>query len=214
MKLTAWLKGLLYPERCIFCGADVPGQNGFLCCRACLREKTKPSWTQTASGYRSYSAAVYADEVRSAIHRFKFRHKPQYAYTLARFMAGALPTDEEFDIIVWAPASFRRRFVRGYDQSRLLAKELSSLLSLPMVRGLRKIRHTRKQSGLDAAARLENAKGAYEAYISRVRGQRILVVDDVYTTGATMNECMETLKNAGAYVCTGITVASTRRGRK
>jgi len=175
---------------------------------------TQIGYSHTASGDLSVSWGIYADTVRSAIHRFKFRNKPQYAYTFAFLMRKALVNLDGYDLITWAPTSMLRRLKRGYDQSACLARELAILLDIPAERTLRKIRHTKKQSDLTAFERAKNVKGSYRAYEDVAAGRNILVVDDVYTTGATMQECMKMLKDAGASSCIGATIARTEKGRK
>jgi len=205
----AWMRNALYPKRCIFCGIYLERDDSFLCCSACEKKLVAIRYSQTIDEYLCISAAIYADTMRRAIVRFKFHQKPQYAYTFARLMQRALYNQTDFDRITWVPTSAFRRLKRGYDQSALLAKELGKLMGIPVVRGLRKVKPSKKQSELSARDRMENARGKYRAYPGRVSDMRILVVDDVYTTGSTMNECIKTLKAAGAASCTGVTIAKT-----
>ena len=104
------------------------------------------------------------------------------------------------DIITWVPISSRRRFSRGYDQSKLLAEALGKELGVPVISTLKKIRHTRPQSTLaDAAQRRANVLGAYKVRNPQaISGKQILLVDDVITTGATASECAKTLLTGGA----------------
>ena len=137
-----------------------------------------------------------------SVHRFKFGNARRYADVYGRLLAVKLQNMEldDFDMISWVPISWQRRFSRGYDQSRLLAEALGRELGVKPARVLRKIRSTPPQSGIpDAAGRRANVQGAYRALDpSAVCGKRILLVDDVVTTGATASECARTLLTAGA----------------
>lgn len=103
-----------------------------------------------------------------------------------------------FDLVVWAPLSPKRRRQRGYDQAGLLAQVLAQELDKPVLPALRKVRDTPKQSSLDdAAARMRNAAGVYVA-APAVEGKRVLLVDDIATSGSTLSACAQALLDAGA----------------
>ena len=144
-------------------------------------------------------ALDYRGEARSAVLRYKFGGKAQYAKTLARFLIPlAIPADG-YDFVAWVPISGLRRLRRTYDQSKLLASEVARQHGLSLERVLKKRRHNRAQSKLSAAQRAENVKGVFAAVNSdMIRGARILLVDDVVTTGSTLAECTRTLYEAGA----------------
>ena len=104
-----------------------------------------------------------------------------------------------FDAVTWAPVSALRRFCRGYDQSQLLARTVGKELDIPVQRLLKKQRHTPAQSRLTTEERRANVLGAYRfAGKQSVAGKRILLIDDVFTTGATAEECARVLLTAGA----------------
>jgi len=205
---------LLYPNRCIFCGGDGSASGDVRLCDACRKKLLSVGVSETKNGYLSVSAAVYTDTVRRAIINFKFNHRPQYAPVFAHLMEQALRYQADVDFITWVPTSTLRRMKRGYDQSELLARALGKRLDLPVVRCLRKIRHTKKQSLLNSEKRSENVRGKYRAYPERVEGKRMLVVDDVFTTGSTMNECIHVLYEAGASFCLGTSIARTETKRR
>lgn len=144
----------------------------------------------------------YKDTVRKSIHRFKFGNRRSYADTYARLMAVILQDSllEKADIITWVPVSFQRKFRRGYDQSALVAKALAKESRCACAPLLKKIRHTPPQSGIRTSeARRANVQGAYKAIRKEtLKGKRILLIDDVVTTGATASECAKTLMVAGA----------------
>jgi ComF family protein len=120
--------------------------------------------------------------------------------------------EQRFDIIVPAPLHWVRWLQRGFNQSHLLARELRRRLRIPVVNALRRRKMTRAQAGLTRAGRRVNVAGAFSARrTSAVRDRRVLLVDDVMTTGATMNACAGALKRAGAGHITVLTLARADR---
>ena len=115
----------------------------------------------------------------------------------------------EYDLVTWVPLSRRRLRERGYDQARLLAKATAKELGLPLTPTLHKQRNTQPQSGTgDAAKRRANITGAYRMKRGAdVAGKRVLLIDDIVTTGATLSECARVLGKAGAEQVVCATVA-------
>ncbi len=207
------IKSLFYPKRCIFCRELIEDTGDLLCCPKCEKDLLNIKVVTGKHNMRYISAAVYANNVRKAIHRFKFRGRTQYAPTLAYFLHRAVSDEPDFDLITWAPTSALRKFSRGYDQSELLARQLGKRMGIDVKRGLKKFKHTKRQSALSAEKRCENVRGKYRAYENIVNNKRILIVDDVRTTGATMNECVDTLLRGGARDCVAVTVARTEKNQ-
>lgn len=159
-----------------------------------------------------HSLYHYENEVAEAIKRFKFRGRENYAICFGSLMAmELLRRNVEFDYITWVPVSRARRRRRGYDQSQLLAKQIAGELHAPWGRALRKIRNNPPQSTRkDTAARQGNVVNAYRAVnVETWKDKRVLVVDDVITSGATLSECCRILKTAGAgsLVCASLAAA-------
>lgn len=116
-----------------------------------------------------------------------------------RWMARAYPRDQRFDVIVPVPSHWRRRLWRGFDQAAVLARELSRLTGIPAAQALRRTRHTTVQAGLTRRQRRMNIRGCFQTVLrEKIRGRRVLLIDDVFTTGATANAAAEALKAAGA----------------
>ena len=118
-----------------------------------------------------------------------------------------------FDCLTWVPVSSLRKLRRGYDQVELLAKAVGKELGMEPVPLLKKVRHNRPQSGIpDAAKRRANVLGAYRA-INRdaISGKRILLLDDILTTGATAGECARVLLTCGAKEIHCAAVAAARK---
>jgi len=160
----------------------------------------------------AYSFGFYEDELRELIHLFKYGRVQPLAQPLGRLLAVALPRDLEFDVIVPMPLHWRKRWQRGFNQSALLASEIGRRTHIPVRNGLRRIRPTATQAGLTNAKRRQNVSGAFRARPRLpMHGQRVLLVDDVMTTGATAASCARALKIAGAKRVTLLTLARVDR---
>lgn len=201
--MLQWILHLLFPPRCVLC-KKLLAKNETDLCRRC-RNNTP---TYKKSNFRlSFVAGwtgvwYYKDTVRSSIIRYKFHNKSCYAPAYGRILAMKLQNADmtDFDILTFVPISTLRRLHRGYDQVELLANATGKELGVVPLRTLRKIRHTPPQSGIPHEARRRaNVLGAYRAVNpENLQGKRILLLDDVVTTGATASECARTLLAAGA----------------
>jgi ComF family protein len=155
------------------------------------------------SGARGFDAAycfgAYEGTLRQLIHLFKYKRMKPLAKELSAQLARALPRDQRFDIVVPMPLHWRRHWQRGFNQSELLARATARRSGIRMVNAVRRTRATATQAGLSNAKRRENVAGAFRVKNRRlVEGRRILLIDDVMTTGATASACALALKRAGA----------------
>ena len=220
MSLLSALLDLIFPAKCPFCGRvlDRPG-----ICGTCRGELP---WTEGADalrrgpgGFLCAAPLWYQGLAREGLHRFKFRGMSSAAATLGELIAGCAAEhfSGAFDTVTWVPVSPRRLRQRGYDQARLLAESACRLWETKPLPLLRKTVHNPAQSGLkEAAARRANVLGAYGLRKGvSVEGQRILLLDDIITTGATVSECARELLSAGAkeVVC-GCVAAAGRESKK
>ena len=130
--------------------------------------------------------------------------------TLSTYVEFAVPHDEMFDAVVPVPLHWRKRWSRGFNQAELLARPIAKRRQIPVLRALRRKRSTEVQATLAVAGRRRNVQGAFEARLN-VAGKRILLVDDVMTTGATASACAMALKRAGAKSVSLVTVARVDR---
>lgn len=133
---------------------------------------------------------------------------------LAKLLCRALPEEdgETFDLVVPVPLHWRRRWQRGFNQSALLARFVAHKNGLPVLQPIRRIRATATQAGLTHSNRRKNVTGAFRvSKPGRVRGKKILLIDDVMTTGATGAACASALKRAGATSVTLLTLARVDR---
>ncbi|WP_324292570.1 phosphoribosyltransferase family protein [uncultured Paludibaculum sp.] len=134
------------------------------------------------------------------------------AAPLGRLLARALPRDQVFDGIVPMPIHWRKLLSRGFNQSHLLAREVARRTGLPEAACLRRKRNARAQAGLSGKQRRANVAGAFFVpRDSKPKGRRLLLIDDVFTTGATANAAAATLKRAGAARVSVLTLARTDR---
>lgn len=165
------------------------------------------------SGLRGFDAAysfgAYEGALRELIHLYKYGKVRTLAHPLSGLLAQALPRDEAFDATVPVPLYWRRRLQRGFNQAELLARGLARRTGIPVVRALGRVRPTPTQAGLSNSARRQNVARAFRS--RSVQGQRILLIDDVMTTGATAASCALALKQAGARRVVLLTVARVDR---
>ena len=194
---------LLYPPKCVHCGKLLVGDETDLC-RDCRENAPEFDRAKIKFSFVADWTAVwyYNDNVRNGILRFKFGKRPSYASAYGRFLAMKLLRSQkaDFDVLTWVTTGYRRRRKRGYDQAKLIAVAVANELGVKAQRTLKKIRHTPPQSSLATVAqRRANVLGAYKVIRPElIRGKRVLVIDDIITTGATASECARVLLTAGA----------------
>lgn len=203
MKLTAWLSSWLFPEKCILCGRILEKDEMDLC-RKCRIEAPECALSRTKYPFIDSWTALwhYQGNVRRSILRYKFYGRRNYAAAYARMLGVKLLKEDraDVDLITWAPISAKRLKKRGFDQGQLLAEHLSRELQIPAAMLLKKIRDNPPQSGITGHAhRKANVLGVYSVTDPQtVAGKRILLLDDILTSGATAGECARILLTAGA----------------
>lgn len=160
----------------------------------------------------AYSYGFYEGRLRELIQIFKYGKVSTLAGPLGEHLAAALPRDQQYDAIVPMPMHWWRQFSRGFNQAELLAADLGRRTGLPVVGLVRRKKATRPQAGLTGAKRRANVAAAFRIpHPSRAAGKRLLLIDDVLTTGATAGACARELKRAGAARVTVLTVARADR---
>ena len=196
---------LLFPPKCVFCGKVLDtGETGI--CRRCQKELpwlTGGEAELTGEFFSLCAAPLrYQDQVRDSIRRYKFKGRRGYHKVYGKLVAQCVHDHlaGRYDLITWVPLSSQRKKERGYDQAFLLASAAALELGEVAVETLRKERNTDPQSGItEAAQRRANVLGAYTPVDPElVAGKRVLVIDDVVTTGSTLSECARTLRTMGA----------------
>lgn len=213
MKILDLIAHLLYPWKCVFCESVLKDTD---ICREC---EEKLPYTVDDSAMQKFpfidkcvSPLYYKDKVRASVHQYKFGGCSAYSRRYAALMSDCVENNldcRSIDVISWIPLSKKRLRQRGYDQARLLAEEIAAKTGLPCRQLLQKVKNNSAQSlTRDAKQRRENVAGVYALDDGAdVSGLRILLVDDVVTTGATMSEAARILRKAGAKSVFGVTLA-------
>jgi ComF family protein len=156
----------------------------------------------------AYSFGSYEGPLRKLIHLFKYAKVESLALPLSRLLLQALPLDERFDLVIAMPMHWRKRWERGFNQAELLAKPVAKRYALKLSNTLRRKRYTKAQAGLTENQRRENLKDSFcLRRTEEIAGKRVLLIDDVFTTGATLRSAAVALKAAGASHVTALTLA-------
>lgn len=228
-QVWSWMIDLLFPPRCG--GCQTAGSLWCEACRAAVRP-IEPPWCEKCgepsvaqrlcANCRAYplqiekirSVAMFDGVLRQAIHRFKYERLASLAEPFGAMLADYWRAEQlTADWLIPVPLHPSRERDRGYNQSELLARQLARRVNVPIsARGLRRTRATAVQMTLNAAQRRENVAGAFECVEPRVRGARVVIVDDVGTTGATLEACAQAVLKAGAASVMGLTLARTPYG--
>ena len=208
MSLLDWF----FPRRCFLCGEIISREEDL--CAACEEKLPKEPYRRLIALERDrvlkvVSAVPYSEKFRRALHRLKFQNRRWIARPMGRVTARVLPADFKADAVTYVPLSKRSRRNRGYDQSELLARAIAQAAGLPCVAALEKTRETEEQHKLPRARRAANVENAYRAAAEKAAGKRLLLVDDIVTTGATLRVCAQALYAAGALEVYGMCTADT-----
>ena len=233
------LVDFFFPPRCPFCGENRQDQAPAEVCSSCFRQIRKtahPRCPRCGMGFTSdfgedhlcsdcLTGPGYFTKARALVHyegimpeiisRFKYRGDTRLAKSLGDLLAGYEDADFSFRdylLVVPVPLHPRRLRRRGFNQSLLLARRLSRRYSLPLdFTALRRIRPTAPQTELSAAERRKNIRDAFAVFpVQAVTEKAILLIDDVFTTGATVEECAKVLLKAGANRVDVLTLARAR----
>ena len=223
MRLLYGLLDLLFPRKCVLCRKILTGDETDFCtdCRKdapyfpVIPVKMHPSGKSKLQFLDSFTAVwYYKENVRTGILRLKFHGATTLAAPYGRMLAMKLYEchPEGFDFITWVPVSAKRKRKRGYDQAEIVAQSVGRELGIKPTRLLKKLRDNPAQSGLQSEQRRANVLGVY-AFTGEtdLRGKRILLIDDVFTTGSTAEECARVLKSADAFEVHCATVAAAQK---
>ena len=213
------LLDLLFPPRCVFCRRLLHrGEEGI--CPRCQQELPWALGAEAEQKGEFFSLCAsplwYQDQVRASFHRYKFKGVRGYSRTYGRLVAQCVQDHlaGRYDLITWVPLSRARLRQRGYDQAMLLASAAALALDDVAAETLCKVRDTEAQSGLgkNDASRRANVLSAYQVTDpALVEGRRVLLIDDIVTTGSTLSECARVLRTAGA---TDVVCAALARSRR
>lgn len=217
MELWESLLDLVFPPKCPFCQAVLDDPKAPVC-PDCQK---KLPWLLGSEALRAVdgtagclSPLAYRDGVPEAVRRYKFPGNPSYSRPFGLLAAQCVRDNLErpVDLVTWVPLSRKRKKRRGFDQAQRMAQAAAKELGIPARGLLEKVRDNGPQSHLeDEAARRANVQGAYRLAEEDLSGLRILLVDDVVTTGSTMGECARLLSEGGAAEVWGLTLAQARK---
>lgn len=213
----------LFPKFCVGCQRE----GVFLCsacqkkillvamptCPDCQRLSEKGRYCQKCrkgKALKGIIIASYYEEgpMREIIHNFKYNSVIAFGDFLAKILANSLKNFEKFDLITFVPLHPRRQAQRGYNQSQILAENAAKILNKKCENLLIKTKATKRQVGLQGAIRRKNLKGVFRVKKDiDINSKNIIIIDDITTTGTTLNECARSLKEAGAREVWGLVVA-------
>ena len=218
-RLIERLGELLFPSRavCLGCGDPSGQEQDWLCARC--RAKLRPGVHAVCSGKwpedgvsRAWFALYYEDPAARLVRHFKYNG----VYRLAGFLADCMRPliealgKERFDCVMPVPLHEKRLRERGFNQAELIAALIARALGLPLSTAVRRTKNTRQQARLSLDARRKNVQRAFICD-QPLNGLRVLLVDDVFTTGSTANSCAAAIRAAGAVDVHVLTVAASRR---
>lgn len=211
MNLLNKIRALLFPPRCVLCAGLLERDDEEICptCYTAARIFLHHPWK--INHVKSWHALwQYGGAVRDSLVRYKFRNRRSYCHTYGRELAKKFPEWKlEYDVITWVPVSRLRKLSRGYDQVELIADVVGQYLGERPQSLLYKWRNNRKQSTIRGIEnRQKNVRGVYRmARGADVKGKRVLLLEDIITTGATVSEAAGVLKAAGAKEVHAVCVA-------
>ncbi len=218
------LLNLIFPSRCIICRQLLKGNAPIHICSKCIQEiefyNKDIVPLSLGGGIKSYCDGVvcvgkYQHSLKKALRDYKFNERPSFYRAFGALIADKINRaliQYPLDVIVPVPMSRKRIAQRGYNQAALIALRASQILSVPLeARSIVKVKDTLRQSSLRRQERLINLNDAFKVTSScSYAGKTVVLIDDIITTGSTLNECSKALKEAGAKYVFGAVIATTR----
>lgn len=195
---------IIYPieEKCMVCDED-----GFIgICPSC---KSRINKAKNEGSILSYG--FYGGILKSLILKFKYESNYNVGYLLANFLIEIIKESEiDIDIICYIPMIRKDERKRGFNQCKLIANEIGYNLNIPVSNCIKKVKHTKEQKKLTKEERIKNLIGAFEVTSNEdIKNKRVLLIDDVMTTGATIDECTKILKKSGVKEIIVLTIAKS-----
>lgn len=228
----------IYPKhiKCIFCGEELEHTNSFDSCEECLKRlpvlnkdfcprcggKLEEDQIGVCFNCKKnnfdFSLAravfVYNDSIIPLIHKFKFGNGKYLTEPIAFYMYNKLKTlNWNIDYITYVPMFPKREKIRGYNQAKELAEEVGKLANIPVKNIFKKVKDTHEQARLNSKNRRLNLKGAFKVIDHDIKDKNILIIDDIFTTGATTNELAHLIKDKVKYTFV-LTFAHTQINEK
>lgn len=200
-KIFKYIIAAVYPEHCPYCGEPITvGKPACTDCEKQFPETITKCYAK--GGYRCAAPFSYDGIFAEAAKSYKFNGRTDYTEKLSDKISSSVSEaygDIEFNFVTCVPMYKKQISRRGYNQSRLLAKRIAKQLGVPYMDLLKKQKENEPQHTLKSRQRQDNVKGVYKAInIDKIKGNNILVIDDIITTGYTLGECCKVLRKAGA----------------
>ena len=196
---------LIYPLHCALCRRRLGPEDASGVCDQCIADikRIPKPYHKPCGRAPAYSARLYEGKLKELIHLFKYKRQPRLGNILSEIMIDFLKENPDIpdgiNIITYVPLHTGRLRRRDYNQSMILSRNISKELKIPLSDILAKVKATRPQNELSRNERLTNLKGAFKIRGGfKAKGLKFLLIDDVMTTGATLNECVKVLLVAGA----------------
>lgn len=232
MKIIESFLDALFPNQCVGCGDIIP-KGDSLCgycyeyisktsadkrCFVCGCKKSDCQCKYRVFHFTACTAPFYNEDIaKKIVYAFKFRRKLEFAKFLSERMTLSVKTDfygVDFNAVVYVPLPLKRELKRGYNQSRELALRIAEILNIPLVENALRCNGKRyTQHKVAVKDRFQNVKGAYYPNLS-LKGRTVLLVDDIKTTGATLDECAKAILKAGANEVYCVTALISKRKNK
>lgn len=217
INIKEYILDIFFPKRCVICSKILEAGCEIAICNNCHNHMFlrfhNPSLPEKRFFGRYTFCLPYIDYIKDSVLGLKFKNQYTLAKTFGYIMAKRFCEEnaENIDMVVPVPISYMRRKDRGYNQTELITDEFCKIAGLKMNKDiLEKVKEIPPLSSMNKAQRAKMVKGAYKV-CADVKGMRILLTDDIYTTGSTVNECAATLIKNGAKevkvltLCTGVT---------
>jgi ComF family protein len=205
---------LFYPLHCLGCNKQLDALNEYRLCSQCIasiKPNAMPPFELETSSVMAYSACVYEGTLKELVHSFKYKGKIALVNIFAKFMIDHIkdnPEIKDVDIVTAVPLHKTRLREREFNQSLIIANGIAKKFNLSVKNILEKTIKTDYQNELPRSERLTNLKNAFALCAAAdIEEKRILLIDDVITTGATLNECANVLLSGGAKSVTCFTLA-------
>jgi ComF family protein len=211
------VEDFIIPPACTYC--ERPRVSSLPLCRTCVRiiRNARPEEDEVVTGLPWVRALFrLTPPLHGLIHGFKYRHQKRHIAFLCHWLrwrqAWSTDLESSYDAVIPVPLHSARKRERGYNQAQVLAKQVSVWGRCPVRRDcLRRVVYTETQTHLGGRRRGENLEGVFRADESKVHGKRVLLVDDVCTTGSTLSHCRDELLRAGAARVDALVIAWVER---
>ena len=204
LKIYNEILDIVYPieEKCIICRSD-----GFIglcpCCKSSINRSTIES--------DSLSYGFYGGVIKTLILKFKYESDFNAGYLLSSFLIEIIEEKKiSVDVICYVPMTKKDEKKRGFNQCELIAKTIGNNINIQVSDCIKKVKNTKEQKTLTKEERIKNLRGAFKIInVNDIKDKSVILIDDVMTTGATINECKDVLKKSGANKITVLTIAKS-----